>query len=214
MVTFVLTSCDRIDLLEKTISSFLKYNTHPISEYIIIDDSTKREVHDDIKEMYPGWTLILNKRNIGQVACIDRAYSHVKTPYIFHCEDDWEFLKSGFIESSLKILEHDKRVQLVQLLHPDLPIEPEVFKVDDIEYRLFGNCPSNWWHGFTWNPSLRRLSEWELVKPYTQYAVNENSAITECLVGQKLYDDYGFKAAVLNDTYIRHTGAHRMKRKV
>ena len=29
---------------------------------------------------------------------MDRAYSNVTTPFIFHCEDDWEFYRKGFIE--------------------------------------------------------------------------------------------------------------------
>jgi hypothetical protein len=37
---------------------------------------------------------------------IDRAYADVTTPFIFHCEDDWRFFRSGFIEESLLLLEH------------------------------------------------------------------------------------------------------------
>ena len=38
-VTVVLTSCNRPDLLEKTLDSFFKYNTYPITTFNIIDDS-------------------------------------------------------------------------------------------------------------------------------------------------------------------------------
>jgi len=212
MITVVITSCGRLDLLKRTTESFLKFNTYPIAEYIIVDDSGDLETHNRIRQMYPTWTLILEPQNRGQVQCIDDAYSMVKTPYIFHCEDDWEFIGGGFIEPSLKILEHDKRVMLVRLLCHDLPIEPEVFKVDGIEYHLVGNDVNNWWHGFTWNPSLRRLSEYDLVKPYIQYAKNRDSAITECHIGMELYDRYGFKVAILNDEYCFHTGDKNQKR--
>ena len=49
--------------------------------------------------------LFLNRENIGQNASIDKMYKNVNTEYIFHCEEDWEFYKSGFIEDSLKVLE-------------------------------------------------------------------------------------------------------------
>jgi len=213
MITVVLTSCDRLDLLKITIDSFNKFNTYPIKEFIIVDDSGNEAAHNEIRRLYPDYTLVLDPINRGQVECIDAGYSMVKTPYIFHCEDDWEFLKPSFIEPSLKILEHDKRVMLVNLLTPHIEIEPEVFDADGVKYRLIGNCPSNWWHGFTWNPALRRLADYDIVKPYTQYATSLNSSVTECHVGMRLYDEFKFKAAVLFDTYVQHTGTNRMKRK-
>ena len=38
-VTMVLTSCNRINKLKVTLSSFLKYNTYDLKKIIIIDDS-------------------------------------------------------------------------------------------------------------------------------------------------------------------------------
>ena len=37
-VTVVITSCGRLDLLDKTLSSFMEFNTYPIEKFIIIDD--------------------------------------------------------------------------------------------------------------------------------------------------------------------------------
>lgn len=211
MVTVVITSCNRIDLLQKTTQSFLEYNTYPVSEYIIVDDSGNAQAHAEIRRLYPDWTLILDSQHRGQIQCIDDAYSRVKTPYIFHCEDDWGFTRSGFMEPSLKILEHDKRSMLVWILLPPLQIaESEVFKIDDIEYRYLGDDVSGLWHGFTWNPSLRRLLDYELVKPYSGFIQEGDfNALTEQRIGIKLYEKYGFKAAVLNDEYCKHLGENR-----
>ena len=210
MITVVITSCGRLDLLDRTISSFLQFNTYPISGFIIVDDSGDQDIHVQLMGRYPNYELIL-KEHRGQVECIDDAYSRVTTPYIFHCEDDWEFTKGGFMEPSLTILESNPKVMLVWLLHPNIDIEPEILKADDIEYRLAGNDPTETWHGFTWNPSLRRISEYNLVKPYSQFILNENSAVTECGIGQTLYEK-GFKAAILNDEYCHHIGGHNPKR--
>ena len=38
-ITFVLTSCRRFDLLERTLESFVATNDYPIQRYIIIEDS-------------------------------------------------------------------------------------------------------------------------------------------------------------------------------
>jgi hypothetical protein len=36
-------------------------------------------------------------KKVGQIKAIDMVYMWVETPYIFHFEDDWEFLAKGFI---------------------------------------------------------------------------------------------------------------------
>ena len=50
-VTVVITSCNRVDLLERTIDSFIKYNTYPIDRYILIDDSANLQAFEDIKRL-------------------------------------------------------------------------------------------------------------------------------------------------------------------
>ena len=106
-VTVVLTSCNRVELLDKTIESFHKHNTYPIEEFIIIEDSTDIKAIKHIKNNYSDYTLIFNEENLGTFKSIDKAYSQVNTPYIFHLEDDWKFVREGFIEDSMKILEHN-----------------------------------------------------------------------------------------------------------
>ncbi|WP_299688973.1 hypothetical protein [uncultured Tateyamaria sp.] len=55
------------------------------------------------------------RKQLGQIASIDRAYSHVETPYIYHCEDDWLFPTSLFIEESRAVLEARADVHAVML---------------------------------------------------------------------------------------------------
>ena len=37
-------------------------------------------------------------------------YKKVKTPYIFHCEDDWVYTRNKFIEDSFKIMSTDEKI--------------------------------------------------------------------------------------------------------
>ena len=106
-ISVVFTSCGRFDLLRKTLNSFIKYNTHPIEKYLVVDNSTNPDTITNLQDIFkdlPNTTFIINETNIGQVASIDKAYSLVETKYIFHCEDDWEFYDYGFIEESKEIL--------------------------------------------------------------------------------------------------------------
>ena len=59
--------------------------------------------------------LFFNKNKKGQIQSIVDTYKKIKTPYIFHCEDDWIYTRSGFIEDSLKILKTDKKIIQVWL---------------------------------------------------------------------------------------------------
>lgn len=208
MVSVVLTSCGRVDLLKRTIESFMAFNTYPITEYILVDDSADKAVHDEIRTLCPDWTLILGKEHLGQSACIDTAYDRVKTKYIFHIEDDWEFFKEGFIEPSMKILEYDANILQVWILWGNKhTIEPRVFKVDDVEYRLLGSMGS--WHGFTWNPGLRRKSDWLRIAPFASFVPKNGHWLqTEGRVGQR-YFELGYRMAILNDEYCRHIGVGR-----
>jgi hypothetical protein len=42
-----------------------------------------------IEEFGDVFDVIVNKKRMGQLFSIDKAYSVVDTEYIFHCEDDW-----------------------------------------------------------------------------------------------------------------------------
>lgn len=200
-VTVVLTSNGRSDLLERTIKSFNNFNTHPIADFIIIDDSGRPGYGKILTERYP-YHIISNLKNIGQVASIDIAYREVRTPYIFHMEEDWEFLKGSFIEHSLWVLDFDPKIMTVWLnrMH-ELPDELARHYVNGLEFQ-YKTTNFYGWHGFTFNPGLRRLLDYKQVAPYSQYG---NTGLAEKAIGQAYYD-LGFRAAILKDEYVRHIG--------
>jgi hypothetical protein len=185
---------------------------------IVIDDSGNEDVQQEIadyldavrfKNRY-GVRFLKNKENIGQVRSIDKAYTEVTTPYIFHCEEDWEFYKHGFMERSIDVLEHDKNIMMVWLREVTdtngQPVEQEVHSVNETAYRLVSQGFQGIWHGFTWNPGLRRTEDYNKVKPFSQYGENHEAAIAECLVGQE-YHKLGYRGAILTEGYVKHIGA-------
>ena len=214
MVTTVLTSCGRLDLLERTIDSFFKCLDYPVERFILIDDSGDPEVHEQIRKNYSQFDLILNEENIGLIKSIDKAYSKVETPFIFHLEDDWEFNRSGFMSKSIKILKANPTIMQVWLRsdkNPNgHPIEPEVFLAEDVEFKLVGTYQHSVWHGFTFNPGLRRKKEYDLIAPYDEIHLDENRGIgvQENHIGRVLFEQYGFRAATLLDEYCVHIGGH------
>jgi len=208
MITLVITSCGRLELLKKTISSFNQMNTYPMSEVIIIEDSCNKELHKQLCDLYPDYTLILNGKNQGLINNIDRAYSLVKTKYVFHCEDDWQFTKPGFMEQSLNVIENNHMVMQVWIsnVHNQL-IDPEIHSASGVHYQYATlDGMHHIWHGFTLNPGLRSMRVYKEAAPWSQWSTDKDFlALRECKIGEE-YLRKGYRAAVLQDTYCVHTG--------
>jgi hypothetical protein len=177
-VTIVLTSCNRPKLLDKTLESFVKYNTYPIYQTLLIDDSGVLHCNTDICKKYPqlNITEIYNIKNMGQIASIDKVYAMVKTKWIFHCEEDWHFLEYSFIEKSMKILKEDKTDKIFTVWlrpHNDTNGHPVIkdslgrgfYEMSRI-YETVGGCI---WRGITLNPGLRKTSMCMKFHPYMKH---------------------------------------------
>ena len=155
---------------------------------------------------------IYNKTNIGLIESIDKAYSQVKTTYVFHTEDDFEFYKSGFIEKSLEILDAEETIMQVYIRpanESDNPLETAIHYIGESSYRLFGNTPEGYWHGFCFQCGLRKMSAYDKIKPFTQWSNKKDAlSVRECKIGQAYYD-LCYRVAVLPEGYARHIGTNR-----
>ena len=227
-VTFCLTSCGRVDELEKTIDSFLKFNDYPIKDWFIIEDSGDTTVWSQIVSLNNNkWNkrfkLIFNSSNIGQNASIDKMYAKVETEYIFHCEEDWQFYRGGFIEDSLKVLETQPKVLQVwirpksdRILNPiekrkfTLPGGVTVRRVLPVSFRIKGDQIVKDYMGFSWNPGLRRKSDWEIEPIKGNFTILKHEHIID-LVYKKL----GYMVVSLSeddeDGYVKHIGWNNRK---
>ena len=207
-VSVVLTSCNRLDLLKRTIESFNAMNTYPVEEFIIVEDSANKEMHKVLCDLYPDYTLLLNGVNMGLIDSIDRAYSMVKTPFVFHTEDDWEFIKPGFIELALKpvINNHLVMQTWISNIH-NQPVDSEIRITGGVKYRYASIAGmDNLWHGFTFHPGIRNMRVYKEIAPWAQWSDKEDFlALRECKIGEE-YFRRGYRAAVLSEDYCVHTG--------
>lgn len=205
-VTVVLTSCGRQDLLERTLDSFFAMNTYEgIAEILVTEDSGIDGVNDALKAKYADRPLVWidDEGRRGQIACIDDAYARVRTPLVFHCEDDWHFYHPGFIEASKAILAHDDRILQVWLRaeddtngHPlDEPVFEAPFGGACVRYRYVAIECASVWHGFSFNPGLRRLADYHRIAPFRDVGHETDISIRYCAEGFRavllLRDDGG-----------------------
>lgn len=219
-IALVVTSCGRANLLYQTLRTFSEFNTLRINEAIVIEDGGLDHDHKLLAGMLKldpeHLTIIKNETNLGQIRSIDRAYQAVTSDYIFHCEDDWEFYRGGFMEISLKILKEDSSIFCVWLrAHNDTnghPIDSVVHEtVDGISYHLMSKYYKDVWHGFTLNPGLRRRSDCLAMGPYIDlplaHVLPKRTKVAESDISIH-YHRLGYTGAITSnkDGFVRHIG--------
>ena len=227
-VSFVMTACGRPDLMEKTLDSFFKFNTYPIERYIITEDSMDPEVFKECERLNTKkygnkLEFVFNNPKLGQSKSIDLAYGMIDTEYVFHCEEDWEFYDDEFIEQSLSILKADPQV-LQAWIRPKSDkilndIKPEIYEIAGVVVRdvlpksfmVKGALPGGKdlivkdYMGFSWNPGLKRMSDYRLLK-------NGYSGISAEHMIDAFYRSHknGYKVVSISENdeqgFVRHIG--------
>ena len=222
-VTLVITSCNRPTQLDETLRSFLEHNTYPIERTLLIDDSGLQGCNRTVVDKYRDRLRIeeiYNKTNIGQVQSIDKVYSYVTTPYIFHCEEDWQFLKPAFIEKSFALFRAlpDEKLFTVWLrafhdtsAHPIVQDEKGLLMKKDFSYFDDNDGFTYTWGGITFNPGLRKTSVCFLHHPYMTNCEPITTKIKRYLgeysVNTKYRND-GYYSRILPEPtgHVRHIG--------
>lgn len=205
-ITLVVTSCGRFDLLRRTLESFDQFNSAPIREVFITEDSGDDAVHDCVPTHWRAHTTCLvNRPQLGQMRSVDLAYSKVTTPWVFHCEDDWLFYRPGFIEDSQRLLEADPQALQVWLrsFHHDLQVHsPYVSRgprqqLNHVGFYRLASSKADW-QGFSFNPGLRRLADYVLHAPYAAHGGEKSLS--------RAYAAQGRYALLLESDAVLHTG--------
>lgn len=166
-----------------------------IEEVLIGDDGSDDH---DVKTMWE-YGRVLRSPLRGHAYNLNNLYSHVKTEWVFHCEDDWLFTRKGhFIRECLEIaekLDNVKQVGIFRTLREEgVRVIDGVCEIQD--YAAYGGERNP---TFSLNPGLTNataLKEIGLFKPI---------AWMELDFGIR-YQRAGFvKANTLND-YCTHIG--------
>ena len=205
-VTLVITSCGRFDLLKRTLDSFFEKNTYPIKKIIITEDSTEGKKLENLISQYENkynFCLIINETREGQLKSIDKAYNEVDTEYIFHCEDDWEFLKEGFIEKSMKLLKEDPKLLTIGL-RSKKDFKEDFFKKEDYISKDGERFYEVNEEIYTYNPGLRRKSDNDLFGSHEKL----KDKLYEIELS-KFYKDRNYRTIYFKEKYVEHIGDKR-----
>lgn len=161
--TIVVTSCGRFDLLRETLASLFAHLERPAKRVLVIEDSGDESVRAALADLGTPIEVIVNNPQLGQMKALDKVYALVDTPYVFHCEDDWEFFRDGFLAESFALLKARPDVSMVALrprdeLNPlvrDMPVE----QLGALEYFTLDPSLHPEYFSYSFNPGLRRLAD-------------------------------------------------------
>jgi hypothetical protein len=225
-ISICLTSCDRFDLLERTVKSLAKHWDYLTpNQFFVHEDSrdfSKLEfdvLEAKINSWIPDhWPRVgLSNQKVGQIKAIDWMYQKVTSDYIFHCEDDWEFDSTGFIWPSVELLNGLPNVSNVWIRYPNdrnkHPVTGGILKMNRIMYQkmsiFYGGGD---WPGFSFNPGLRRLSDYKKHFPNGYQEIAEFNPKEPWRAESKIARAYrrkGFFAVTLLRGYVQHIGDGR-----
>jgi GR25 family glycosyltransferase involved in LPS biosynthesis len=108
LITFTITTCKRLELFKKTMNSFINccLDLHKIDEWICIDDNSSEEDLKYMEEYYPFLKIYKKKQDEkGHVKSMNIIKNLVKTPFLFHIEDDFQFYeKKNYLTDCLDII--------------------------------------------------------------------------------------------------------------
>lgn len=207
-ITVIVTSCGRLDLLEKTLDSCNRLSTYPnesLDKFIIHEDSGDNKTVGQIELRFHS-AIVMDGNRLGLSKSLDRLTRCVSTEYYFHTENDWLYDGNpNFIQDSLAILKNNPDINQVWIRddkdhsHPlGKPYELNSVMVRDVLKGYQGH-----WGGFSFNPCVRRLSD------YKKYFPNGYAEFGDEALCSKHVERIGYKAVSLVNSACKHIGYGR-----
>lgn len=229
LVTLTITTCKRYDLFEKTINSILNcFDIENVDEWLLVDDNSSPEDRKKMETLYPFFTFYFkNNTEKGHPQSMNIILNNVKTPYIFHTEDDWVFFcKDNYIAKLTDIINADFRIGqcLINRNYAEtescIDVKGGYFKMTNSGKRYYihefysneeqknkflqkygGNVKhSAYWPHFSFRPSLIKVNVLKQIGSF-----NENVNHFERDYAYR-YLNQGFISVFLEGIYSLHTG--------
>lgn len=172
--TLCLTAGGRPDLLARTLSSLLATNRQFFDTIIITNDAGDNQTTETAKALCPDAIVLHHTTRAGQLASIDEMYGRVRTPYIFHCEDDWVFDPVPFVPTALSALQSLSNVSVVSVrqsgcLWNTAKSSPEASGPQQVEGGWAIQIKPSLWSSYSFNPSVVRRDLWQALGPFSKY---------------------------------------------
>lgn len=230
-ITFTITTCKRLNLFKNTMNSFINCCTdlHLIDKWICVDDNSSSNDRKEMMELYPFFNFYFKKpEEKGHAKSLNIIQNLIKTPYIFHIEDDWYFFReTNYLTQCRNILDTDHTLGqclvnknyietekdlnrivggihkvtksgTIYFEHEFCPDEESKTKFRSKYGNYLVNC--NYWAHFSLRPSLLKSDVFESVGLFDELANHFEMDYSYRYVAKN------YKSAFLNGIYCKHIG--------
>lgn len=208
--TLALTSCNRHDLLEQSLTSFFDCADIFPREIVIVEDGDTPAPDFLKKYRHLNIRWINNGARRGQVFTILRLIDEVKTDRVVISEDDWLFTTGDFVRKSFDILDKHSEIRQVSLRGNDCNGHPLV-KDPRFPFCILEPGWRGGWGGASMNPTAMRTSDLRSFIPVLRPFLNQHGLSFELTLSKHNLDQ-GFRIATLGtEPHITHLGAGRSR---
>lgn len=223
LLTVTMTSCKRLDLFKKTVYSFIHscLDNQLIDEWIVVDDNSSEEDRSEMKRLFPFIKYIFkNEDQKGHANSMNILREVVKTPFIFHMEDDWVFFRQEkYLTICLDIISQDDRFGQCLVnreygerdrCHDIVGSEPCYTSINNRYYKhlyaegeeleKYKNQKScAYWPHYSLRPGIMKTSVWKIVGEYNKEASHFEMEYAHRYVKN-------FETVFMDNIYCLHTG--------
>ena len=142
---------------------------------LAVNDFGDEETNAVFRSLVPHGRIVPQPGKLGHHAAVDRMYAQVRTPFVLHLEDDWQFDRTDFIPEAMAILSAAPEVSAVCLRaledfgpEADYARKAARHSVNGAAYARL-DALHDQWHGFTFNPHIAPLALWRDLAPFAGF---------------------------------------------
>lgn len=209
-ITAFILSCNRLDILDITMSSFLLTKEYNVKT-VIVDDSAEEGVFEQLVSKYGEFSdVICFPKNRSQWWAMDFMVSYCDTQYIFYIEDDWQFLHKGYLAKSKSILEKYRNIGNIDISWRTFENENfdtyDTKLIDEMFFykKLWRISEQHYhWYGWTGSPNLKRRDDLLLLGRVEKWHNEWNI--------DRRFLSLGLKSVFLYGQHVCHIGDHCSK---
>ena len=114
LISVIVIGYNRIELLKRTVESFLAITTYPNLEMILCDDGSCKEMQNEMKKL-PFDKFLFTKKNQGLGANTNKGIKNSSGAFILQLQDDWLCKEpADFLQRGVEVMEERPDIGLIR----------------------------------------------------------------------------------------------------
>jgi len=183
LISVVVITFKRLELLRRTITSFLKVTHYPNLELILCDDGSPKSIQEEMKKL-PFDKFLFSKKNQGLGANTNKGIREAKGKYILQLQDDWECIgPSDFLELSIQLFNNRSDIGLIRFYDVSYLKYYEKYLYGNKSIKIFDNDQRGIKNGifvYSDTPHIKRKRLHEELGLYAEHIPMDKTEIDFC----------------------------------